>query len=119
MVSFLVVLPLVQCFLFGETVGRSPRGLAVAVANGEGGCEPGRDHHLDHLDTLDCSEPTLLSCRYVAMFKNMSFDTVGHRSRFSPGWKQRNFQASVRNNATVFIILKQRNSFGCSVNLSP
>lgn len=73
MVCFLLLLPVVQCMLFGLTVGRDPKGLKLAVANDEGFCgAPG----LDSVDTFNCSSPSLLSCRYINMLQRLEFDTV-------------------------------------------
>lgn len=72
MVAFLTLLPVVQCMLFGLTVGRDPKGLKLAVANEEGGCGP----DMDSVASFNCSSPSLLSCRYLTMLRDLSFDTV-------------------------------------------
>ncbi|KAJ1525307.1 hypothetical protein ONE63_010129 [Megalurothrips usitatus] len=74
MVAFLVLLPVVQCMLFGMTVGRDPKGLKLAVANDEGGRCPDPVH--SRVDSFNCTSPSLLSCRYLAMLKDLEFEPV-------------------------------------------
>ncbi|KAK3921154.1 ABC transporter G family member 20 [Frankliniella fusca] len=78
MVLFLILLPVVQCMLFGFTVGRNPKGLKLAVYNGEGGSCAGPDLHT--LDTFNCSHPALLSCRFLQMFRDKDFDPISFGS---------------------------------------
>lgn len=73
MVAFLTLLPVVQCMLFGMTVGRNPKGLKLAVSNEEGLCG---DPSLGLIDTFNCSSPSMMSCRYMTMLKELQFETV-------------------------------------------
>ncbi|KAI5701007.1 hypothetical protein M8J75_005216 [Diaphorina citri] len=59
---FLLLLPLVQCFLFCTCIGRDPRGLKLAVVNHE--FEGGLDRCMQY-PSRGCNLSYPLSCRYV------------------------------------------------------
>lgn len=69
---FLLLLPVVQCFLFCLCIGRDPRGLKVAVVNEEvqgiSSC--------DWLPTEGCNFSLSLSCRYLKKLQQKTYKLV-------------------------------------------
>lgn len=92
---FLMILPVVQCYLFCTCIGRDPQGLKLGVVNEE--LKTGMSSCSSY-PSSGCNFSIPLSCRYLENLKDKSYNLVGiifgmifilcknrHKSHFQTG----------------------------------
>lgn len=70
---FLLLLPVVQCFLFCLCIGRDPHGLKIAIVNEE--LKSGISS-CSWLPLEGCNFSVPLSCRYLNKLRNKTYKLV-------------------------------------------
>lgn len=70
---FLMILPVVQCYLFCTCIGRDPQGLKLGVVNEE--LETGMSS-CSNYPSSGCNFSVPLSCRYLQNLKDKSYNLV-------------------------------------------
>ncbi|VVC28742.1 AAA+ ATPase domain,P-loop containing nucleoside triphosphate hydrolase,ABC transporter-like,ABC-2 [Cinara cedri] len=74
---FLMILPVVQCYLFCTCIGRDPQGLKLGVVNEE--LKTGMSNCSNYL-ARGCNFSVPLSCRYLQNLKDKSYKLVDYDS---------------------------------------
>lgn len=70
---FLMILPVVQCYLFCTCIGRDPQGLKLGVVNEE--LKTGMSS-CSNYPSSGCNFSVPLSCRYLQNLKDKSYNLV-------------------------------------------